>query len=64
MKSVILRLLSVAFVGATLGACALTEDKVPVDYVPFTNREATSALAGAASVALNVTVTDQRTQYA
>lgn len=46
-----------------LSACALAEDKVPVDYVPAAGQDA-GALAGAADVAIVLTATDQRTQYA
>jgi len=46
-----------------LSACALTEDKVPVDYVSAGGPE-TGALAGAADVAIVLTATDQRTVFA
>jgi uncharacterized lipoprotein len=41
--------------------CALSEDKVPVDYVPDPTPRA--AVAGAGSVTLSLTATDKRTQY-
>ena len=41
--------------------CALSEDKVPVDYVPDPTPRAT--VAGAGSVTLSLTATDKRTQY-
>lgn len=43
-----------------LGACALSEDKVPVDYVPA---ESTEAIGGASAVTLEISASDQRAQY-
>jgi uncharacterized lipoprotein YajG len=44
-----------------LAGCALSEDKVPVDYVADPTPRA--AVAGAESVTLSVTAADKRTQY-
>jgi uncharacterized lipoprotein len=43
-----------------LSACALSEDKVPVDYIPNTG---VAPVAGAQMVSLTVTGADQRSQY-
>lgn len=48
-------------VGA-LAACALNEDKVPVDYVSATS-PGTGVLPGAADVAIVLTAIDQRSAY-
>ena len=44
-----------------LAACALSEDKVPVDYVPASTL---AILPGAENVTLSLTATDRRVQYA
>ena len=49
-----------AVVAGLLSACALSEDKVPVDYIPNT---AVTPVGGATAVSLTVTGVDQRTQY-
>lgn len=59
-KDLLRRVASAALLLASLGACALSEDKVPIDYIP---PEATAPVAGAAAVKLEVTTTDQRVQY-
>jgi|SRR4051812_18383910 uncharacterized lipoprotein YajG len=43
-----------------LSACALSEDKVPVDYVPNTG---VAPVAGAEAISLTVTGADRRSQY-
>ena len=63
MKSHFLRTMVAVVAAGTLSACALVEDKVPVDYVSAGVPE-TGALAGAADVAIVLTATDQRTVFA
>lgn len=48
------------FAAALLSACALSEDKVPVDYIANTS---VTPVAGAEAVTLTVTGIDGRTQY-
>jgi len=45
---------------ASLSACALSEDKIAIDYIP---PEARPPVAGAAAVTLEVRGTDERQQY-
>jgi uncharacterized lipoprotein len=52
---------AVAVVAAgVLSACALSEDKVPVDYIPNTG---VAPVAGAEMISLTVTAADRRSQY-
>jgi uncharacterized lipoprotein YajG len=44
-----------------IAGCALSEDKIPIDYVPDATPRAT--VAGADSVTLSLTAADKRTQY-
>ena len=53
-------IVAVVAAGLMVG-CALSEDKVPVDYVPDPTPRA--PVAGAANVTLSLTATDKRTQY-
>lgn len=60
MRRQLLRMVAALFAVACLGACALSEDKVAVDYVPV---DGTEAVAGAPAVTLEVSASDQRAQY-
>jgi uncharacterized lipoprotein YajG len=53
-------IVAVVAAGLMVG-CALSEDKVPVDYVPDPTLRA--PVAGAANVTLSLTATDKRAQY-
>jgi uncharacterized lipoprotein YajG len=57
-----LRVIAAVIVAWITAGCALTEDKVPVDYVSGSSTPA--PLAGAASVTLSLTASDKRQQYA
>jgi uncharacterized lipoprotein len=56
----ILRAAVAVLAAGLLSACALSEDKVPVDYIPNTG---VAPVAGAQMVSLTVTGADQRSQY-
>lgn len=55
------RMIAAVVAAAAVGACAIIEDKVPVDYVPDPTPRA--AVPGAANVTLSLTAVDRRTQY-
>ncbi len=59
MRGVVRTVIAVVAAGF-LSACALSEDKVPVDYIPNTG---VAPLVGAEAISLTVTGTDRRTQY-
>src|SRR6185312_4508579 len=59
-KDLLRKVVSIAVAAICLGACALSEDKVAIDYIP---PEGVTAVAGAATVKLEVTASDQRQQY-
>jgi uncharacterized lipoprotein YajG len=61
MKRGVFRPASAVLAVALLSACALSEDKVPVDYIPNTG---VTPVAGAPMVPLAVTGVDGRSQYA
>ena len=60
MKKQMLLMVAVLVVAVGVGACALTEDKVAIDYLP---PEAAAPVTGAAAVTLEVKGTDERQQY-
>jgi uncharacterized lipoprotein YajG len=60
MKNQIMRTAAAVFAAGCLSACALSEDKVPVDYIPNTG---VASVAGAQVVSLTVTGADRRSQY-
>jgi uncharacterized lipoprotein YajG len=59
MRGIVRTATAVIAVGL-LSACALSEDKVPVDYIPNIG---VTPVAGAQAVSLTVTGVDRRTQY-
>ena len=61
MKRGVLRAAIAAVAAGLLSACALTEDKVPVDYIP---NEGVTRVVGAEAISLTVTSADKRTQFA
>lgn len=60
MKRGIIRVAIAIAAAGQVCACALTEDKVPIDYVANTD---VTPVAGAEAVSLTVTAVDRRTQY-
>src|SRR5690348_14433078 len=60
MKNQIMRTAAAVLAAGCLSACALSEDKVPVDYIPNTG---VAPVAGAQMVSLTVTGADRRSQY-
>jgi uncharacterized lipoprotein YajG len=58
----VLRSIAAVATAALLAACALSEDKVPVDYVPDPAPRA--ALPAAQGVTVSVSAADRRSQYA
>ena len=61
MERGVLRAAIAAIAAGLLSACALTEDKVPVDYIP---NEGVTQVVGAEAISLTVTSADKRTQFA
>jgi uncharacterized lipoprotein YajG len=61
MKRGVLPAAFAVLAAALLSACALSEDKVPVDYIP---NAGVTPVAGAGMVSLTVTGADGRSQYA
>jgi uncharacterized lipoprotein len=59
-KDLLRKVAIAALLLASLGACALNEDNVPIDYIP---PDPPAPIAGAGAVKLEVTATDQRAQY-
>src|SRR5437763_1934786 len=59
MRGVLRAAVAVVAVGL-VSACALSEDKVPVDYIP---NAGVMPVGGAAAVSLTVTGVDRRAQY-
>jgi uncharacterized lipoprotein YajG len=60
MKRGVLRAVVAVLAAGLLSACALSEDKVPVDYIPNTG---VAPVTGAEAISLTVTGADRRTQY-
>jgi uncharacterized lipoprotein YajG len=60
MKRGVLRATIAIVVAALASACALTEDKVPIDYIANTG---VTPVVGAEAITLTVTGVDRRTQY-
>jgi uncharacterized lipoprotein YajG len=60
VKRGILRAAAAVVAAGLLSACALSEDKVPVDYIP---NAGVTPVTGADAVSLTVTGVDRRTQY-
>jgi uncharacterized lipoprotein len=60
MKRGVLRAAMAVLAAGMVSACALSEDKVPVDYVANTG---VTTVAGAETVSLTVTAADRRSQY-
>lgn len=56
----VLRAAIAALAAGLMSACALSEDKVPVDYVP---NEGVARVAGAETISLTVASADKRSQY-
>ena len=52
---------SAALAAGLLAACAITEDKLPVDYIPNVG---VTRVVGAEAISLTVTGADKRTQFA
>ncbi len=60
MKRGVLRAAMAVLAAGMLSACALSEDKVPVDYIANTG---VASVVGAEAVSLTVTGADRRAQY-
>jgi uncharacterized lipoprotein YajG len=60
MERGVLRTAFAVLAAVLLSACAITEDKVPVDYIPNTG---VTPVAGAETVSIMVTGADLRSQY-
>lgn len=60
MTARFLRKVAALMAAAFLGACALSEDKVAIDYIP---PEGTQVVTGASAVTLEVKGADERPQY-
>jgi uncharacterized lipoprotein YajG len=56
----VMRTAAAVVAAGLLSACAITEDKVPVDYVANTG---VTSVVGAEAISLTVTGTDRRAQY-